>query len=445
MTIDLAPDELHATATATDMNATATDESQADVDTELESSDPLSGAVPNVACLVGALRATGIPELATIPDDVVVLWDAAARVAVMEFCKGPEAPESDDWPALPEVLKQYFPDEPDEPDEPAEQEGVEPAAAEPTTSAMEDLELDGKWIAYRDTVVLVARGQAVKDALIDAVCRRVERTREEFTADVEGWKAGRPIHLGSSAAGIPIPSTALVPVDSLDSDSDSAPADATASSDAMQLPSTIVDVVTEAEFAERLDSKMDEFAADIQALDDWMTRVHAATAETDAAESEYLSLKEQASEAKKVYEAKVIALRSITRSQPGPQREFSFDGEQGAAEPSEPSTPARSPDEPAVTMSQEKLDAAADERSWRAWPLESLTSMGLQPRALKAMAGAGLETVGQLSDWQAKHGDFWIKEIKGMGKKVGDNVADVMERFWRERPDRKADAQAGAA
>lgn len=103
-------------------------------------------------------------------------------------------------------------------------------------------------------------------------------------------------------------------------------------------------------------------------------------------------------------------------------------------------TQAASFAEPIESAEPQMQDAAADERSWRAWPLESLTSMGLQPRALKAMAGAGLETVGQLSDWQSKHGDFWIKEIKGMGKKVGDNVADVMERFWRERPDRAADA-----
>lgn len=403
MSIEVLPEELADTADA-----------QSDVDTELEPNDPLSGGVPNVAYLQGAMRNTGIPEIENVPGEVIALWDGPTRLAVMEFCKGPETPESDDWPALPEVLKQYFPDEPAEP---AEDDSLTPA--EPVTSAMDQMDLDGKWIAYRDTVVLVARGQEVRDALVEAVCRRVERTREEFNLDVEGWKAGRPIHLGSSAAGIPIPSTAMVPVDAL-------------------TQSEPVDILTESEFTSRIDSKMNEFAADIQALDEWMTRVHEATAETDEAEREYLSLKEQASEAKKVYEAKVIALRSITRSQPGPQREFSFDGEQGAAEPSEPSTPARSPDEPAVTMSQEKLDAAADERSWRAWPLESLTSIGLQPRALKAMAGAGLETVGQLSDWQAKHGDFWIKEIKGMGKKVGDNVADVMERFWRERPDRKA-------
>lgn len=186
MSIDLAPNELD-----TDITADA----QSDVDTELEPNDPLSGGVPNVAYLQGAMRNTGIPEIGNVPGEVIALWDVQTRLTVMEFCRGPEFPESDDWPALPEVLKQYFPDEPDEP---------------------------------------------------------------------------------------------------------------------------------------------------------------------------------------------------------------------------------------------------ADERSWRAWPLESLTSMGLQPRALKAMAGAGLETVGQLSDWQAKHGDFWIKEIKGIGKKVGDNVADVMERFWRERPDRKA-------
>jgi len=388
MSTDIAPDELDTTSTATTL--ADADESTIDESTDESSADESVASsemwIPTyIKDVIDALDFSGIPEFGSIMVKEIDSWSPEVRAAVIAWCRQPV----DDTPdlAMPDVLQQYFPAEEEE-EEPVAECDAAPISSMPSTS---------------------------------------------------------------------IPSTALVPVDAIAPDS--APADSF-------LPSTLVDVVTEAEFIERLESgrATDEDVARLRALEEWHQAVTKASTKADAAEAEFTRLDKLAKKAKKHFEGLDAKLRSIIRSKPD-ENGLPLSGEQGAedatnvdehgdeqgaepltqAEPASPSPHARSSGEPAVTMSQEKLDAAADERSWRAWPLESLTSIGLQPRALKAMAGAGLETVGQLSDWQNKHGDFWIKEIKGMGKKVGDNVADAMERFWRERPDRKAKAQSGAA
>lgn len=52
----------------------------------------------------------------------------------------------------------------------------------------------------------------------------------------------------------------------------------------------------------------------------------------------------------------------------------------------------------------------------------------------KALKKAGLETVGDFADFQAKKGDFWAKDLAGIGPKARQEIEDVFEKFWLANP-----------
>ena len=80
-----------------------------------------------------------------------------------------------------------------------------------------------------------------------------------------------------------------------------------------------------------------------------------------------------------------------------------------------------------------------------AWRGVKLVKLGLKPRTLKAFAAhtPPLTTLGQLTDHQEKAGDFWAKDIKGVGPKVQDEIADATERFWKDHPEYCQDKSHG--
>lgn len=77
--------------------------------------------------------------------------------------------------------------------------------------------------------------------------------------------------------------------------------------------------------------------------------------------------------------------------------------------------------------------------AWRSVRLDSLeVSDGkpLTPGKLKALAEhePRIETLGDLVDYQGAKGDWWAKEVKGLGKGGAEQLAVACERYWSEHP-----------
>lgn len=74
--------------------------------------------------------------------------------------------------------------------------------------------------------------------------------------------------------------------------------------------------------------------------------------------------------------------------------------------------------------------AVPENGAWRVVTLASLAEPAIKPGILTRLAGAGIETMGSLCDFQAKNGDMWNRDIKGVGKVALDNIAEATTAFW---------------
>ncbi len=90
---------------------------------------------------------------------------------------------------------------------------------------------------------------------------------------------------------------------------------------------------------------------------------------------------------------------------------------------------------PKVEGYSDRTGADPDDDSWRAVLLEDLADPALKPGVLKNLAenNPPIVTIGDLTDWQEHKGDFWHKDIPGLGKAAADNIADATEAFWERR------------
>ena len=97
------------------------------------------------------------------------------------------------------------------------------------------------------------------------------------------------------------------------------------------------------------------------------------------------------------------------------------------------------PDVSPLASRPSPLDSSGDD-SWRAVKLDSLADPEVGPRTLKAMAEhePPIVTIGDLADWQAAKGDFWAKDIHGVGPGAADKLADALEKFWKRRREGRA-------
>jgi len=87
------------------------------------------------------------------------------------------------------------------------------------------------------------------------------------------------------------------------------------------------------------------------------------------------------------------------------------------------------------------LAAVADENpvapgdtDWKAVELADLNEPFIKVGVLKVLAENGINTMGQLAEWQAGKGDFWAKNIKGIGKAALDSIAAATDAYWRKTP-----------
>ena len=101
---------------------------------------------------------------------------------------------------------------------------------------------------------------------------------------------------------------------------------------------------------------------------------------------------------------------------------------------------ARGPDRyPLLDRPPEPAEAATagpetddDDEPWRATPISSL---GLTDGAIDALAEADIQTVGDLTDHVKRHGDFWWRDIAGIGEQCAEKISDAMVKFWEEHPE----------
>lgn len=111
-------------------------------------------------------------------------------------------------------------------------------------------------------------------------------------------------------------------------------------------------------------------------------------------------------------------------------------------EPGASSEPAALP----PAQSSDDAPAAADD-SWRQTTLAELTDPDISPRYLRALAEnePPILTLGDLTDWQQAKGDYWAKDLHGMGEKGQEEISDATIAFWQRRKEQQIAALKAAA
>lgn len=81
-------------------------------------------------------------------------------------------------------------------------------------------------------------------------------------------------------------------------------------------------------------------------------------------------------------------------------------------------------------------DEPASEDAWRRHLLKNLTDPAIPEGTLKALAKhePPIITMGDVSDWVRDKGDFWAKNIKGIGEAAQGKIADATAAYWEQNP-----------
>lgn len=74
----------------------------------------------------------------------------------------------------------------------------------------------------------------------------------------------------------------------------------------------------------------------------------------------------------------------------------------------------------------------ADNDGWKALPIDAAKING---RGGKLLTEAGYETLGAVAKLMADHGQWWPKEVKGIGEETAAEIADRFAGFWAEHPE----------
>lgn len=75
---------------------------------------------------------------------------------------------------------------------------------------------------------------------------------------------------------------------------------------------------------------------------------------------------------------------------------------------------------------------AIPDDEWRPVPIAEAFP-GLPKKAYEAFENKGIATMGDFADFQAKHGDWWAKELPGVGPETQTKIADAAEAFWASK------------
>ncbi len=126
--------------------------------------------------------------------------------------------------------------------------------------------------------------------------------------------------------------------------------------------------------------------------------------EVAVAESAHVVAKEAAKAAKDHFDAAVDRLRRMIR-----------DAEKGPG--------------PLFTQPKEE-----DGEAWRNQILGELDEPEIPPGILSILDDNGILSLGALVDFQSAHGDFWVKELKGLGAAKAAKISDAADAYWVRNP-----------
>jgi len=70
-----------------------------------------------------------------------------------------------------------------------------------------------------------------------------------------------------------------------------------------------------------------------------------------------------------------------------------------------------------------------DDGLWRAVPIAEALN-GLPKKCYDAFEAKAIATMGDFADFQAKHGEFWIKDLPGVGPGMAEKISDAAMAFW---------------
>jgi hypothetical protein len=151
---------------------------------------------------------------------------------------------------------------------------------------------------------------------------------------------------------------------------------------------------------------------------------------------------EVAKEAKKKYDLAVAdhfdLIRTRREGRGKPEQKELFDKAEGhAAAQDDQRTPA------------EVLAAGpGDDDAWKAEPTMVLVPLGLKLRYAQALgAQHGLDTLGKLNAFTEPSASGWVnkyEDLKGIGPKGAEQIADAFAKFWETWPETKAARDASA-
>ena len=97
--------------------------------------------------------------------------------------------------------------------------------------------------------------------------------------------------------------------------------------------------------------------------------------------------------------------------------------------------------------------SAVTDEEWRKVELSALTFMDdgemrpLKPTTLKVMREhePSIVTLGDLTNWQKEKGDFWSKDIKGIGPTAAESISAACEEFWKTHKPTETDGKPSDA
>lgn len=70
-----------------------------------------------------------------------------------------------------------------------------------------------------------------------------------------------------------------------------------------------------------------------------------------------------------------------------------------------------------------------------AWKSEPLSAAGINGNIGRLLEEHGHDTLGKLAKLMNDHGQWWNKEVKGLGEQSAAKVADSFAEFWRNHPE----------
>jgi hypothetical protein len=91
----------------------------------------------------------------------------------------------------------------------------------------------------------------------------------------------------------------------------------------------------------------------------------------------------------------------------------------------------------------EKKSADTDEKpATNAWRKTEIDKVVTNVAMAQKLIDADLTTLGKLSDHMAENGQWWARNIKGVGEAAAEKISDMLAKFWSDHPEFTNEAAA---